>query len=254
MRILRIVRTNDLATADADCPPRSGRNEGGFDVSITAPCVCIAHGAVGKDPFMATQSGIAADVIQPLEDTPPVTPTVTHYQQRASDFMRALDEIAGIIPDLEAAHVTTASFVKTHQNVPNQFLATVVAAVEQTEELRSVRKLDVIEGRDTLQFMEAFRPVLDKVTAFAKNLEFTLKSRKATLALDALQIYAIARGLARDANSAAVASLVGNMQRDLGKRGRPKIAVAVRKALRAAEAAAAGPPATWPDAPGGKAS
>jgi len=196
---------------------------------------------------MATTTGATAVAIDPPDGTQPLSPTITHYQQLATDFMRALDEIAVIIPQLEEAHFTTASFVRTHQNVPDQFLATAVSAVEQTVELQGVRKLDVLAARDTLQFMEAFRPVLDKVVAFGKNLEFTLKSRKATLVLDALQIYYIAKGLARDPNSAAVGSLAANMKRDLGKSSRPRLPQSVRNAIASAQAAVAAAGAEWPD-------
>lgn len=131
------------------------------------------------------------------------------------------EETPQIIPKLEAAHISTANFVRSHLYVPIEFLATATAAGEQTAELQGVKKLDVDSARDTLQFIHAFRPVLDKVSAFAKNLQFTLNSRKASLASEALQIYDIAKGLARDPNSAPVASLVANMKRDLGRRGRP---------------------------------
>jgi hypothetical protein len=85
--------------------------------------------------------------------------------------MTELDQIAAIIPKLEAQHVSTVKFVRAHLNVPVEFLATVIAAVEQTPELQGVNKLDVSAARDTLQFIEAFRPVLDKVAAFARNLQ-----------------------------------------------------------------------------------
>lgn len=182
-----------------------------------------------------------AAAVEPTDGTTPPegpgTPTVTHYQQLAAEFSAELDEIAAIIPKLEAQHVSTANFVRSHLNVPTEFLATVIAAVEQTVELQGVKKLDVATARDTLQFIEAFRPVLDKVTAFARNLQYTMNSRKASLAADALQIYDIAKGIARDPNSAAVASLVANMKRDLGRRGRPKATtLAARKAAAAAAA------------------
>ncbi|HEX2062670.1 MAG TPA: hypothetical protein VHK90_18155 [Thermoanaerobaculia bacterium] len=177
----------------------------------------------------ATAAATATDgsTTTPPPDSP--TPTITHYQQLATEFMAALDEIAQIIPKLEAAHISTANFVRSHLNVPIEFLGTATAAVEQTAELQGVKKLDVASARDTLQFIDAFRPVLDKVSAFAKNLQFTLNSRKASLASEALQIYDIAKGLARDPNSATVASLVANMKRDLGRRGRPKTPPALRK-------------------------
>ncbi len=150
------------------------------------------------------------------------TPTVTHYQQLADQFSKALDDLAAIVPQLEASHATTANFVRSHLNVPTEFLATAIAAVEEVPELQNVNKLDVVSARDTLQFIEAFRPVQDKLTAFANTLKFTMASRKATLAADALQIYSIAKGIARDPGSAAVVSLVANLKRDLGRRGRAK--------------------------------
>lgn len=157
------------------------------------------------------------------------TPTVTHYQQVAAEFMSALDEISQIIPKLEAIHVSTANLVRSRLNVPNEFLATVTAAVEQVPELQAIQKLDVNSAHDTLQFLEAFRPVRDKVDAFAKNLKYTMDSRKASLATDSLLTYDVAKGLARDPKSATIASLVANMKRDLGRRGRPKTPLALRK-------------------------
>lgn len=181
----------------------------------------------------ATTADATAAATPPDGTTPPAvdtpTPTITHYQQIAAEFMAALDQIALIIPKLEAVHVSTANLVRSRLNVPNEFLATVTAAVEQTPELQAVKKLDVNEARDTLQFLEAFRPVRDKVDAFAKNLKHTMDSRKATLATQSLQVYDIAKGVARDPNSATVASLVANMKRDLGRRGRPKTPLALRK-------------------------
>lgn len=187
-----------------------------------------------------TQQSTNAAVTQPqATGTDPVptpvpapapTPTITHYQQLADEFSKALDDIASIIPKLEATHPATANFVRSHLNVPTEFLATAIAAVEQTPALQGVNKLDVASARDTLQFIEAFRPVQDKMTAFANSLKFTMASRKASLAADALQIYSIAKGVARDPGAAAVASLVQNLKRDLGRRGRAKGAAAAAKA------------------------
>jgi len=168
----------------------------------------------------------------------PPTPTVTYYQQLADTFLKSLDEIAATIPKLEATHAATAPFVRSHVNVRTEFLATAIAAVEQVPELQGVNKLDVTAARDTLQFIEAFRPVLDKVTAFTSSLKFTLASRKANLVADALQIYSIAKGVARDPGSADAASHVANLKRDLGRRGRAKGSTVT-------------PPPASPSAPGG---
>jgi hypothetical protein len=174
-----------------------------------------------------TQADGTAGGTQPDPNT---GPTVTFYQQLADQFMKELDGIAAIIPQLEASHISTVNFVRSHVTIPNAFLATAIHTVEQTPLLQGLKKLDVAAGRDTLQFLEAFRPVLDKVTAFASALQFTISSRKASLAADALQIYDIAKGVSRDPGSAELASRVANLKRDLGRRGRPRISAAARKA------------------------
>jgi hypothetical protein len=99
----------------------------------------------------------------------------------------------------EAAHISTASFVRSHLNGTNVFLGTAIPSVEETPVLQSVNKRDTtLAGRDTLQFSHsfnrAFRPVPDTVTAFQKSLKFTIDSRKAALAADSLQIDDIAKG------------------------------------------------------------
>ncbi len=153
--------------------------------------------------------------------------TITFYQQLANNFVKALDEITAVIPKLEISQRTTTSFVRSHLNVPTEFLGTAIAGVERTPELQGAGRLDVPAARATLQFIEAFRPVQDKVTAFANSLKFTMDSGKASLAADALQVYAIAKGVARHPEAIAVASLVANLKRDLGRRGRSKKPVAV---------------------------
>jgi len=153
---------------------------------------------------------------------PGAASSLTRYQQLAAEFCKQLDEIAATIPKLELTHASTAKFVRSHLNIPTEFLATAIAVVEQVPELLSVNRLDIASARDTLQFIEAFRPVADKVVSVAKSLSDTISARKATLAADALQIYSIAKGLSRDPNSAHIAAMVANLKRDLGRRGRTK--------------------------------
>jgi hypothetical protein len=147
----------------------------------------------------------------------PQTPTVTHYQQLAADFVKALDQIATIIPQLEEAELAVAKFTRGQLGIPEKFCATAIAAVEQLPELQALNRLDPVAGRDTLQFLEAFRTVRDRAVAFAKSLKFSFDSRKANLSRQSLQIYAVAKGLARDKRNPEVAAHVENMKRDLAR-------------------------------------
>jgi hypothetical protein len=153
---------------------------------------------------------------------PGISPTVTHYQQLATEVCKQLDVIAASVPRLELKHPSVAKSTNSLLNVPMEFLATAIAVVDQVPELQNVNRLDVAAARDALQFIQAFRPVADKVAALFKSVTSTINTQQAGLAVDSLQTYAIAKGLARDVKSAHIASHVANLKRDLGRRGRPK--------------------------------
>ncbi|HSY50978.1 MAG TPA: hypothetical protein VLC46_19395, partial [Thermoanaerobaculia bacterium] len=103
-------------------------------------------------------------------------------------------------------------------NVPLQFIATAVAAVQENPELQG-GTFDATEARDALQFIDAFRPMADRLAAAARNLTFSINSRKANAGNGALEVYAIAKRVALNPLSTTVASHVGNLKRDLGRRG-----------------------------------
>lgn len=120
-------------------------------------------------------------------------PTVTHFQEVAGEFMKALDALVSALPPLEVSHATTANFVRTHQNVPALFVDTVIQAVEQLPELQGVGALDPEAWRAAVQFVDAFRPVADKVMALGARLHFTVDSKWATVSSQCLQMYGIAK-------------------------------------------------------------
>jgi hypothetical protein len=154
----------------------------------------------------------------PADPAPAQTPTVTHYEQIAENLAKAIDDMLALIPTFVEAHPDTTAFVNRHQSVPLQFIATAVAAVQQNPELQG-GTFDATEARDTLQFIDAFRPIADRLTAAAKNLNFSIRSRKANAGNGALEVYAIAKRVALNPLSTTVASHVGNLKRDLGRRG-----------------------------------
>jgi hypothetical protein len=170
-----------------------------------------------------SKSKAAGDVPQvPADPVPPAqTPTVTHYQQIAENLAKAIDDTLALIPSFQEAHPDTNAFVRTHQNVPLTFIATAVAAVEANPELQA-GTFDATAARDTLQFIDAFRPMADRLHAAAKNLTFSINSRKANAGNGALEVYAIAKRIALNPLSTTVASHAGNLKRDLGKHGRKK--------------------------------
>jgi hypothetical protein len=154
----------------------------------------------------------------PAAEAPP-TLSITYYLQLAAHFSAVFDEMAVIIPrDLGVIH--KSAFVRSHLNIPFKFLGTTVASVEQNAELRSVGKLDVDRARDTLQMIEAFLPICDKVAVLHEALKSALNARHAALAVEALEAYHVAQSLSRDESNPTLSAWVENMSRDLGRSGR----------------------------------
>jgi len=156
----------------------------------------------------------------PAEPATPPTPTPTHYEQVAQDLSKVIDEMLALIPTFVEPHPTTKVFVNSHQSVSNEFIASTIAAVEASPELQSLNRFDVKEARDILQFISAFRPMMDKLTATAKNLQFTINSRRANIGNDALRVYGVAKQVARDPQSNLLSDHVTFLKRDLGRSGK----------------------------------
>jgi hypothetical protein len=150
-----------------------------------------------------------------------VSVTLTRYQLLAQKFLADLAEITAALPSVEETRAVPAAFVHSHQNVPMAFLGTAVAGIDQTPELQGITTMTVDEGRDTLQYIEAFRPVLDQVTAFGDSLRFSMACRKALLVAEAQRVYYVAKGLARGSYKPHIAALVHNLRRDFGRRRGP---------------------------------
>jgi len=158
----------------------------------------------------------------PLPDPNNPNLTVTKYQELADEISAAFDGFVAKLPQFEERHPSTQRFVQGHLSVSDQFVASAVAAVDATEELQGVKKLDVNQARDVMQFEDAFQAIADKAIAFGRGLQFTIDSRKASLAADALQIYAISKGLVRDPGSAPLVAHLETMKRHLNRKGGKK--------------------------------
>lgn len=148
------------------------------------------------------------------------TPTVTHYEETAAKALALLKQFAALIPFLQAPHPATASFVHSKKGVPVDFITTVASSYDLTAELQ-IQKFDVAAAKDMLQHRSAFQPVLLQLNALQRDLQFTLDARLASVAADSLQLYDIAKGVARASDSADVMGRVLDMGKAL-RRKHPK--------------------------------
>lgn len=148
--------------------------------------------------------------------------TITAHQILAAKVLAMIEEAFAQIPNLVEPHELRAAFVISHRTVPPEFVATMRSIVEQEPELRAIDRFDPDKARDTQQFRDAFRPVYDRFAFLLRTLGFTMEWRHAEMAFAALQMYHIAKGLARDPGSANIEISLEPLRRDLHRHGRQK--------------------------------
>lgn len=148
----------------------------------------------------------------------PENSAITEMDRVAEQVRSAVDAIADLIPRLERPHPSTRRMVRAHRTVPREFIVSMIAAVEEVEALQMVRKFDVADARETLQFIDAFRPIADQLAALTAALRFTIESRKGRIVAAGLQTYHIARALARDEQNSPLTAHLPALKRDLRRR------------------------------------
>lgn len=184
---------------------------------------------------MSDTSTTPTTPVAPPVDTgiPVFTPTAN--TQVADELMAILEQFEAKMPHFEQKHPSTVPFVRAHRFVPATFLGTTINAVEANPALQAVNKLDPTEGKEVLQFLEAFAAVRQKLLSLQNAVTFTMEVRRAALAASCLQVYTIAKGVVRDPGSADLVDHVEAMKQDLGR---------VRVKKRVKKPAPGGTPAT----------
>ncbi|HEY4640499.1 MAG TPA: hypothetical protein VII75_04080 [Thermoanaerobaculia bacterium] len=129
-------------------------------------------------------------------------PSVTSQERIAKDVREVLNAAAALIPKLEQPHPAALKGLRASRTVSKEQLARMSAIVEQSEVLQRLGTFDVEEARETLQFLDAFRPIADQIAALLAAVNHTMEARKARVVDAGLRTYAVAKALARDEESA----------------------------------------------------
>ena len=146
-------------------------------------------------------------------------PTVTRAERSAATVKKILKIAAERVPELKAPHEPTSRRIRGHRTVPKKFIRSVIAAVDDIEELRRVSRFDTAEAEAALQFEAAFRPVVDEVAMLLSSLTYTIDVRLAGVAVKALRAYDIGKGLARDERNRQLVIRLRRLKTDLGRKG-----------------------------------
>jgi hypothetical protein len=147
------------------------------------------------------------------EPLPAPAPVTTPYQKIAAQLGGAINETVGQIPGFNADLSDIPK--RLRRSVSREFLGLTVAAVDASAELQGVNQLDTIDCRDTLQFGQAMRPLVDQLRSAANRVELLIRVKESKSGRGALGIYNIAQRVALNPNNTHVAVHVENMRAEL---------------------------------------
>jgi len=148
--------------------------------------------------------------------------TVTKYQELADNHSKGLDALIATVPHFEQRHESSEAFVFGHLAIPEDFVSSTVAAVHENPGFQRYAALDVLQGRNATQFLDAYRPISEKLMAQGRDLAFTCDAIFANLASSSLDTYAIAKRVVRNPENAGLTQHVARMKRTLGRSGNRK--------------------------------
>jgi hypothetical protein len=149
-------------------------------------------------------------------ETPtPSGPTVTKNEAAAQEFTKVLQGLSVLLAEHTRPTDLSPRSLRTRGNVPMEFLTTAIAAVAKSPELQTATSIDIDEATETLQFIQAFSPILVDAEAFVRQLKFVLAVRRASVSAKTRKAYSFAKTIARGSGGEAVEAHVLAMKRSL---------------------------------------
>ena len=107
-------------------------------------------------------------------------------------------------------------------SVPEAFVESVSAAVQQSVRLEQVAGADATTLRDAWAYAVAYEPVVQELLAMAKFLAHSIRVRRNDAGVSALDVYQLATRLSKRKDGAELKPYVDDMRDKLGKKGRPR--------------------------------
>jgi hypothetical protein len=106
--------------------------------------------------------------------------------------------------------------------VPDRFLESASVAIQKSIRMEQAGGADANTLRDAYAFALAFDPVVQELRAFARFVAHTIRVQRTTAGVCALDMYALAKRLAKREDGAELRPFVDDMGKKLKKPGRPR--------------------------------
>jgi hypothetical protein len=147
------------------------------------------------------------------EQAPVPGPVFTTYEKIVAEIITSIDvgvaQLPGYNDDLSELPKSLRRLVTM------KFLDLTVNAIDASSELQGVNQLDITECRDTLQYSQAVKVLIDHFRSVTRRLELISRSRDARAGRGALRIYHIAKRIASDPDNTHLVMHVDNLKTEL---------------------------------------
>lgn len=134
------------------------------------------------------------------------------------DKIRALREE---IPRFTTAGMNDARLTNGVQ-VPEKFMESASVAVQNSARLEQAGGADANTLRDAYAYAIAFDPVVEELLALARFVAHSIRVQRGAAGVCALDVYSLAKRIARREGGAELRPFVDDMRRKLKKPGRPR--------------------------------
>jgi hypothetical protein len=155
-----------------------------------------------------------------------IPPTPINYEEAANAMMIQLRELVQSIPGFGYAAKGRRRKISSAAHVPDPFLEAVAVACDASVQLSAASELSAPELRGLIAFARAFTSLADEMQLIARGLHDTVAERRAGVGQRALRAYAVAKSINRPEDRELLIPHLANMQRTLGRTGRPSKAAA----------------------------
>jgi hypothetical protein len=143
------------------------------------------------------------------------SPTVESTQDVAAQVRGMLDQIEGLVPGFQHHDRNEVKRVAAVAHFAHDLIPQVITAVSALPPVGGVNTFDVERGKAALAFDADWQPVVQRLSALLEGVQFTIDSRLAVSADQALSTYAWAKKHARGAEGIALRPYLDTMKRTM---------------------------------------
>jgi hypothetical protein len=135
----------------------------------------------------------------------------------STKIIAAIDVIASLIPDLRTPHPRTEKKVRGARTVPREAVLAVIAMVESSSLIRSMKLFDPEHGREVVELDDGYRLLDERLDRLRRQVRYTVEARWAEVASTAMDAYMMAKRHAKDPCHADLAAHVATIARHLDR-------------------------------------